>query len=597
MPTTATYKPTGNIYTDSVLSGTKWATSQLTFSFPTSASYYGNSYGKGEPSNNFEAFNPAQQTATRAVLKHYSSVINVKFTEVTETSKQHGDLRYAETDKVTTAWAYYPSTSAAGGDAWFNNSSNWYDSPTKGNYGYFTIIHETGHAMGLKHTFEARGSFPTMPSDHDSIEYSVMSYNSYVGSTKGYYTNEQWSYPQSLMMYDIAALQNLYGANYNTNSGNTVYSWNPQTGEMYINGAGQGAPGGNHVFLTVWDGGGSDTYDFSNYATDLNVNLQPGSWSTISQTQLANLGDGHYAAGNIANALLYKNNPASLIENVIGGSGNDKLVGNASNNSFKGGAGNDTIDGLGGVNTAIFSGNASDYSLKQNGDGSWTVTDLRAGAPDGADQLKNIQYFKFQDINVGTNTTANANANTAAPDATNDSYTTAFNTKLVVSPASGVLANDTDADGNKLTTTLGSGPGNGTVSLNTDGSFTYTPNSRFSGTDSFTYKVNDGTNSDTATVSIKVAASTTTTTTTSWWSSWGLGASPAVNDHDTLPAAGSDSFVSSQDSLSEQIQGLLDSFEKSFEGHSSDLSAVWHALSDQKFKSDLHDVFDHMLVR
>src|SRR5262245_4449975 len=100
MPAIATYKPTGNIYTDGISSGSKWATSQLTFSFPTSASYYGSTYGNGEPNNNFEAFNPAQQTATRAVLQHYSSVINVKFTEVTETSTRHGDLRYAETDKV-----------------------------------------------------------------------------------------------------------------------------------------------------------------------------------------------------------------------------------------------------------------------------------------------------------------------------------------------------------------------------------------------------------------------------------------------------------------------------------------------------------------
>jgi VCBS repeat-containing protein len=446
--------------------------------------------------------------------------------------------------------------------------------------------------MGLKHPHEARGSFPTMPADRDSIEYSVMSYKSYVGSTKGYYTNEQWSYPQSLMMYDIAALQNLYGANYTTNVGNTIYGWNAQTGEMYINGAGQGAPGGNRVFLTIWDGGGNDTYDFSNYASDLNVSLQPGSWSTISQTQLANLGDGHYAAGNIANALLYKNNPASLIENVIGGSGNDKIVGNSGNNSFTGGAGNDTIDGLGGVNTAIFSGNAADYSLTQNADGSWTVTDLRAGSPDGIDQLKNIQYFNFQDATVATN--SNVAVVNNPPDAINDSYSTARNKKLVVGPASGVLANDTDADGNQLTTTLGSGPRNGKVSLNADGSFTYTPNSRFTGTDSFTYKVSDGTGSDTATVTIKVGSSSTT----SWGWGRGMGANTVLSDHhDTVPSPTNDSFTWSENSLYEKIQGLLDSFEQSFQRQSSDLGADWHGLPDQKFKIDLHDVFDHMLVR
>ena len=81
---------------------------------------------------------------------------------------------------------------------------------------------------------------------------------------------------------------------------------------MFINGVAQGAPGSNKVFMTLWDGGGTDTYDFSGYDTDLTVSLQPGEWTTTSTQQVANLGDGHYATGNIANALLYQSNPASL---------------------------------------------------------------------------------------------------------------------------------------------------------------------------------------------------------------------------------------------------------------------------------------------
>ena len=400
MPATATYSPTGNPYIDGVLGGTKWAVSSLTFSFPSDSAFYGSGYGYGEPSNNFQAFNSAQQTAVRTILQSYSSVVNVKFTEITETSTQHADLRFSESDSPGTAWAYYPSTSAAGGDAWFNNSSHSYDNPQKGNYGWLTIIHETGHAMGLKHPHETSGAFGPMPTDRDSLEYSVMSYHSYVGATQPYYTNENWSYPQSLMIYDIAALQAQYGANYATQAGDTVYGWDPQTGEMFIDGVGQGAPGANRVFLTIWDGGGSDTYDFSDYSTDLNVNLQPGGWTTTSAAQLANLGDGHVAAGNVANALLYQNNPASLIENVVGGSGNDSILGNAANNVFAGGAGNDSIDGLGGINTAAYSGRASDYSWVQNADDTWTVADLRAGTPDGSDTLRNIRFLKFEDVTI-----------------------------------------------------------------------------------------------------------------------------------------------------------------------------------------------------
>jgi VCBS repeat-containing protein len=92
----------------------------------------------------------------------------------------------------------------------------------------------------------------------------------------------------------------------------------------------------------------------------------------------------------------------------------------------------------------------------------------------------------------------------AAPVAAADSYTTDANQALNV-PAPGVLSNDSDSDGDTLTAVKVSDPANGQLSLNPDGSFTYTPSSGFSSSDSFTYKANDGTaDSDTATVTITV---------------------------------------------------------------------------------------------
>ena len=270
----------------------------------------------------------------------------------------------------------------------------------KGNYAYFTIIHEIGHTLGLKHAHEAMGKFGAMPSDRDATEFTVMSYRSYVGASTSYYTNAGWSYPQTLMVYDIAALQKLYGANYATNNTDTVYQWNPSTGELFVNGVGQGASGANQVYMTVWDGGGNDTYDFSNYATGLAVSLQPGGWSVTSAQQLANLGNGQSAVGSIFNALLYQSNPASLIENVNGGSGNDTIFGNSASNVFRGNGGNDYIDGQGGSDTAVYAGNEADYNYQQNADGSWTVADLRGGSPDGVDTLENIRFLKFADTTV-----------------------------------------------------------------------------------------------------------------------------------------------------------------------------------------------------
>ena len=73
--------------------------------------------------------------------------------------------------------------------------------------------------------------------------------------------------------------------------------------------------------------------------------------------------------------------------------------------------------------------------------------------------------------------------------------------------APGLLGNDTDADLDALTAILAQRPAHGQVVLGSDGSFTYTPNFNFAGSDSFTYFVNDGTvNSSAATVSITVVS-------------------------------------------------------------------------------------------
>jgi PKD repeat protein len=90
------------------------------------------------------------------------------------------------------------------------------------------------------------------------------------------------------------------------------------------------------------------------------------------------------------------------------------------------------------------------------------------------------------------------------PVANDDAYATDEDTPLVVA-APGVLDNDTDADGDPLSAGLVSGTANGVLSLNGDGSFSYTPSPNFNGLDSFTYVANDGlADSNVATVTITV---------------------------------------------------------------------------------------------
>jgi hypothetical protein len=116
--------------------------------------------------------------------------------------------------------------------------------------------------------------------------------------------------------------------------------------------------------------------------------------------------------------------------------------------------------------------------------------------------------YTIGDGNGGTDTatvTVNVASVNDAPVASPDAYDTNSNTPLVV-PAPGVLANDTDVDGDALAAQLVSGPTHAaSFALNPNGSFNYTPTLNFAGADSFTYRANDGTvNSNTVTVTITV---------------------------------------------------------------------------------------------
>src|SRR5206468_2724480 len=94
----------------------------------------------------------------------------------------------------------------------------------------------------------------------------------------------------------------------------------------------------------------------------------------------------------------------------------------------------------------------------------------------------------------------------STPVANNDgSYSTAEDAPLNVLALSGVLANDTDADGDTLTALLAATTTHGSLTLNADGSFSYSPAANYNGPDSFTYKATDGcTTSAVATASITV---------------------------------------------------------------------------------------------
>ncbi len=426
----------GNNDIDGVLWGWSWGSTRpegldLSYSFPTTtAEYITDGYVSV---TGFAAFTAAQQTAVTQILGNIASFANLTFTLTTNVDAilRYGDatsVDYTDDSSVAgntgniaipTATSNPPelgsppfSAPYAQGDGWFNGYTN----PQLGSFQYFDgLMHETGHNLGLKHghtTQVGHGvTFPTLPADHDSNEYSVMTYRQFPSDDPTNGDNAP-NHPTTYMQDDIAALQYLYGADYGVSArnGNTTYTWSPTTGQESINGVGQGAPNANFVFMTLWDGGGTDTYDFSNYTTNLSVDLNPGQWTILdtsaAHAQRADMGNNgsagaeYFARGNIANALIDPNNPtetASLIENAIGGSGGDLIKGNAADNVLTGGGGNDTIDGQGGVNTAVYSGAKSSYTATLLGSGAIQIVDNRGGSPDGTDTDTNIAFFKFAD--------------------------------------------------------------------------------------------------------------------------------------------------------------------------------------------------------
>src|SRR5207244_40662 len=134
--------------------------------------------------------------------------------------------------------------------------------------------------------------------------------------------------------------------------------------------------------------------------------------------------------------------------------------------------------------TAVFVSGPAHGTLTLNTDGSFTYTP--AGNYHGPDSFTYRANDGSLDSVVAT-VSITVNAVNEAPVANKDSYGTDEDTPLVVA-IPGVLGNDTDIEGSPLTATLVGGSGNGTLTLNPDGSFTYTPNAGFNGIDSFTYK-------------------------------------------------------------------------------------------------------------
>ncbi|SFC18041.1 Peptidase M10 serralysin C terminal [Polaromonas sp. OV174] len=413
------FPATHNLLVDALLGGTRWAGSVpgggnfLYYSFPwtsaASASWSGFNGGVYSALNEPSAaqrfgLNGVQMQAARDALQAWAHVSGLSFQEVAETSSGStvGDIRIAFSSAGGAGvWghAYEPTAGfASSGDVWLNTGASaatqgdW----SPGRYNFMAMMHELGHALGLKHpgNYNVGGggeSSPFLPASLDNNRETVMSYTSITdnlfrqvtygaGLPKFNYLEVQ---PDTPMILDIAAIQALYGANMTWHAGNDTYGFDPST----------------PFFRTIWDAGGNDTISIANFSLGSVINLNPGTYSSISMVSDP-LPPG-YTGGTTPTYTGVNNLGIAFgvtIENAVGGNGADTLYGNSANNSLMGGGGNDVIDGGGGIDTAFYSGARSGYALALT-PGVSTVTDRSAGR-DGTDSLTSVERLRFSDTLV-----------------------------------------------------------------------------------------------------------------------------------------------------------------------------------------------------
>ena len=333
---------------------------RIPYSFPTQATDYTDVPG-GYPSPNllvgFSEVSPEQKTAVRFTFDLVSSYTKLTFVENASGLAADAAIRVAHYGQGGSE-AYTPSHDGRTAGDTFIGGNATVSAQQIGSDGLLTIMHELGHALGLKHGHESELHGALAPNFNDN-EFSIMTYASYLGAPVPPPTaSVNGSSPQSLMMFDISALQALYGANYDKLGTAERYTWNTTTGQQLINGdpaAHTGTTATNKIFSTIWTQGAAATYDLKDFVQDQIDDIRPGHWLKFDNDKLADLNvydpGTAIAQGNIYNAVLYKGDLHSAIANLTTGTGNDTLIGNDRDNVLSAGDGTDTIATAGGNDT------------------------------------------------------------------------------------------------------------------------------------------------------------------------------------------------------------------------------------------------------
>lgn len=368
--------------------GTKWTSLDpasgktiVTYSFVDPAT---STFSYAGFTSGVSAFSDADKAVAREILAHIQAFCDVQFVEVPDNADVCGVVRFGYSSQVDAmhlaGYGYYPSTTAAGGDVWLGTAmaaAQW------DGFRPDLILHETLHALGLKHPF---GSGVVLATADNIIPNTVMSYSPVAGSTSGALSD----YPQDPMPLDVAALQFLYGTA-PTNLGDTHYDLS--------------SPQFQGGFATIDDAGGTDVLDASALANPVTLDLREDARSDIGVV-VTGSGVVNGSESVVAYTATLSIAPGTVIENAIGTAYADTITGNAADNAITGGPGNDLLDGGPGIDTAVYSGSSADYAVSTAG-GATTVVDGVAGR-DGTDTLVNMERLAFADTRVALDLGGNA---------------------------------------------------------------------------------------------------------------------------------------------------------------------------------------------